>query len=478
MIRTILLAASVMLGATFAPLVSKFEQSEKKQKKAVVPQVQPTRESWAWRYGGLRYDAVKSVLRTRDGGFIIAGDTRSFMTDKKKKTKGDYFNVWVVRLDSTGQIVWQRMYVGPKSDNCSGMIAAADGGYMLVGTTDSYGAGMSDVWVVRLDDEGQIVWQKTFGGEKNESGAAIVRDADGSYIIVGDTESFIPAEHEGSKWHIKGRESRILWAFKIKGDGEMVWQKSYVTESAYCRAQSIVSAGDGDFVLGSSCQRFLWLVKVSGETGRTVPTDADASSSWSRSYYSPARSRHYVRDSEGKQVELANASGIPFDTMLTSLVATGDGFAMSGEKPLVYSEDGSIWDCLDCAGWMGYWIASLDANGEVKWAKTLGEGVPGYSTAFSLSAARDGLLVAGDLNSMPQPPLSAAPWSIRRSHTTLLRFEYSGELAWQKEIGGNKDGWKTGESDPEVFALGMSSGEHIVARTFILRRGTTTKSFT
>lgn len=446
------------------------------QKGGRVP-AQPTRESWAWRYGGLRGDFLKALLPTKDGGFILAGDTRSFRTGKNRNYSKDPSDLWVVKLDAEGQLVWQRTYSGDRSDVCAGIVAAEGGGYVLAATTESFGAGMTDVWLLRLDEGGGVLWERTYGGERGEQAGAVARDADGSFIIAGDTESFIPAlEHP--KWTQPGKESRVVWAFKVDGRGEPLWQRSYVTESEYCQAQAVVPAGGGRFVLGSSCRSFVWLLKVSGATGQPAPDEGEESLSWSRGFYGRVPARHWVKDSKTeKQVELRDASGVPFQTLLSTLVPAGEGFAMTGADTLIYSEGGNMLDCLQCAGWSGYWVARVDGGGKVVWARSLGEGVPGYSSPFSVHASPEGYVVAGDLNNMPQPPLRAAPWSVRRSHAALLRFDQRGELVWQKEIGGNKDFVKPTDGDPETFAYQLTAGEYVLARTFHPDKGRKDEDF-
>ena len=87
----------------------------------------------------------------------MAGDTRSFRTGKNQHFTTNPSDVWVVKLDSDSQIVWQRTYAGAKSDVCAGVVPAEGGGYVLAGTTEPYGAGASDVWAVRLDEDGLVL---------------------------------------------------------------------------------------------------------------------------------------------------------------------------------------------------------------------------------------------------------------------------------------------------------------------------------
>ena len=471
--KTVLLIISLVLGGASITAGKDSSRAEKEKQKGGSPRVQPTRESWSWRFGGLKYDRVKSVQQTGDGGFILAGDTRSFRSGKTQAK--DLSDVWVVKVDSAGGVTWQRTYKGAKAERCATIVTAAGGGYLLAGTTESFGAGGTDAWVLRLDESGGVVWQKTFGGAGGESVAAMTQTPDGSYIVVGDTDSFIPV-HEHPKWTLPNPASRILWAFKIDGRGEILWQKSYLTDSYQCRAQAIAPAGDGSFILGGNCERFLWLLKVSGETGRPVPLETDGALSWSHAYSDPTRPR-VLKKSKDEVVESSDLSLLPYDTTLAALARGEDGFVMTGGKVQTFGEGADLFDCFECEGWTSYWVARIDDKGDVGWARAMAEGVPGYSSPFSVTVVEEGYLVAGEVNALPLSTWIGMFNKYPRSHAALVRLDAAGELVWQKEIGGTKMHPKEDAGNPEIYAYPVSSGEYVVARTLYPVRGRSDEEF-
>jgi uncharacterized delta-60 repeat protein len=143
---------------------------------------------WSYSYGGSGTEEVHDLALTEDGGCVLAGPTRSFGT-------GGY-DAWVLRLDASGEILWQKAYGGPKDDYAHAVWTTRDGGFVVAGSTSSFGAGSEDVWVFKLDKDGNIVWQMTYGG-KGLDGAWAVREIKPSgYIVAGKTSSYGAGEED------------------------------------------------------------------------------------------------------------------------------------------------------------------------------------------------------------------------------------------------------------------------------------------
>jgi hypothetical protein len=147
-----------------------------------------------------------ALKQTSDGGFIVAGQTAS----------GSYlYDLWVVKFDSSGAVLWQKKYGGDERDYAQDIIQTSDGGYIVVGSTESFGAGDEDAWILKLGGTGDVHWQKSIGGTIDDRFNAIQPTIDGAYIIAGETESF-------GVW---GNED--TWLVKIDGSGNLLWQKTY-----------------------------------------------------------------------------------------------------------------------------------------------------------------------------------------------------------------------------------------------------------
>jgi len=137
---------------------------------------------WIRTYGGTREDAGYSVQLTADGGYLVAGNTTSFGAGG--------CDVYLVKTNAQGDTVWTRTYGGTKDDQGNCVQPTSDGGYIVVGWTYSSGAGGHDVYLIKTDAQGDTIWTKTYGGSGWDEGFAVAATADGGYIIGGSTTSF------------------------------------------------------------------------------------------------------------------------------------------------------------------------------------------------------------------------------------------------------------------------------------------------
>jgi len=137
---------------------------------------------WTKTIGGPKDDWGRSLIQTSDGGYAITGFTKSFGAGGA--------DVYVVKLDAKGNLQWTKTIGGPNREEGSSLIQTSDGGYAIAGETKSFGAGGGDVYVVKLDANGNLQWTKTIGGENNDWGLSLIQTSDGGYAITGATTSF------------------------------------------------------------------------------------------------------------------------------------------------------------------------------------------------------------------------------------------------------------------------------------------------
>ena len=137
---------------------------------------------WQKTFGGSDSDHGYSVQQTTDGGYIIAGFTYSYGA-------GDY-DVYLIKTDPNGNSQWQRTFGGPNYEDGYSVQQTSDGGYIIAGSTDSYGAEYTNIYLIKTDPNGDSEWQKTFGGNLGESGYSVQQTSDGGYIIAGLTDSY------------------------------------------------------------------------------------------------------------------------------------------------------------------------------------------------------------------------------------------------------------------------------------------------
>jgi len=150
---------------------------------------------WQRTYGGIYGDRAFSIQETSDGGYIIAGS--------------GWDDLWILKLTSSGDIEWQRTYGGSLLEWAGGIRETSDGGYIVFSaTTESFGAGYCDGWILKLTSSGDIEWQRTYGGSDYDSISSIQQTSDGGYIVSGRTDSF-------------GAGSFDIWILKLSPDGDI-----------------------------------------------------------------------------------------------------------------------------------------------------------------------------------------------------------------------------------------------------------------
>src|SRR4030042_718337 len=140
---------------------------------------------WNQTYGGPAADAGFGLVRTTDGGYLIAGFTGSFGAGG--------LDGWLIKTDANGNMQWNQTYGGTNNDSLQTIVLTTDGGFALGGKTNSFGAGNTDMWLVKTDSYGNMQWSKTFGGPWVDSGPDnndVRQTADGGYLIAGTTTSF------------------------------------------------------------------------------------------------------------------------------------------------------------------------------------------------------------------------------------------------------------------------------------------------
>ncbi len=155
---------------------------------------------WTKTFGGSDYDDARSIIQTDDGGYAVTGFTVSEDTGDR--------DVWVIKLDKNGNKVWDRTFGGTSEDWANSIIQTKDRGYMVAGWTSSMGAGKTDVWIIKLNKRGDLVWDRIFGGSEDDEAHSIVQTDDGGYAVAGWTES-------------KGAGNSDVWVIKLDENGNL-----------------------------------------------------------------------------------------------------------------------------------------------------------------------------------------------------------------------------------------------------------------
>lgn len=328
---------------------------------------------WQKALGGSRSEYANSIHQTSDGGYIVAGNTQSNNGDvtSNHNTGAIYFDdFWVVKLNTTGAIVWQKTLGGTDHDIAKSIQQTLDGGYIVAGYTYSNDGDVSgnhssfyDCWIVKLSDIGEIVWQKALGGTNDDIASIIQQTSDGGYVIAGLTSS-----NNGDVTQQQGISD--CWIVKLNATGGIVWQKTYggTNQDSATSIQQTLDGGyviagntysnDGD-VSGNHGDLDVWIVKLSA-TGTIV----------------------WQKNLGGTGTDFAYFIQQRLDG---SYIVAGYTYSNDGDVSGNHTTDNSISDC---------WVIKLNSQGTIVWQKTLGGTDSDYATCIQ-QTADNGYILAG-----------------------------------------------------------------------------------
>jgi hypothetical protein len=347
---------------------------------------------WSVTLGGDNSDWGNSVRETRDGGFIIAGSTESYGAGE--------IDVWLIKTDAVGSITWSKTLGGLGSEEAYSVVQTADGGFVLTGRDAAFA-----LWLVKTDANGGVVWDKSFGGWA--SGFSVQQTSDGGFIVAGTAYTTSGGDVLLIKTDAEGGE---MWSRTLGGvppdDGACVQQ---TTDGGYIVVGHTSSYGAG--------WSDAWLIKTTS-SGRVE---------WSKTYGGTG-------DDEGAYVQ-----------------QTQDGGYVVAGKTASFGAGGS-----------DVWLIRTDADGTELWSKVLGG--TGSDEAMCVDQTQDGgFAVTGEYFA-----------SGRSSDIWLLKFDPSGNVVWEKKFGGSDyDGGKSVEQtrDGGYVVVGSTMVGNNNADVYLIRTG-------
>jgi hypothetical protein len=321
--------------------------------------------TWNKTFGGPGEDWANSVQQTSDGGYILAGFTESFGA-------GSY-DVWLIKANANGDRVWDKTFGGSGDDRAQAVQQTSDGGYILAGYTSSFGAGSSDAWLIKTDANGIEQWDKTFGGTDSEVFWAVQQTSDGGYILAGGIWSNVTLNDDA-------------WLLKTDANGNKIWDKTYVA-GANNEAYDVHQTSDGGYILAAYTYNWwyydanAWLIK----------TDAYGEIVWDKTFGGPG-------DEDAKSVQQTKDGG----------------YIMAG----LTSSFG--------AGSRDTWLIKTDTNGIEQWDKTFGGSITDWANAVQ-QTNDEGYILAGVTESFGAGYRDA--W--------LIKTDANGDKVWDKTFGGS-----------------------------------------
>jgi len=367
------------------------------------------------RFGGSDLDKGGNILEMNNGDFIFAGFTSSSNGTILNHGSSD---IWLMRLSNAGHIIWQKCLGGSLRDEIGSndiLKATNDGGFIIGATTYSNDGDViggpdssSDCWVIKVDADGTILWQKTFGGSGKESINSISQTDDGGYIFVGTTNS---PDGDVSGLHVSGPWGDA-WIVKLDNSGNIIWQKTiggsqqefgnvvFQTTDGNYLVEGSTGSNDGD-IIGqhntSGGSHDVFLAKISAINGSII---------WTKC--------------------IGGTGNEQFGT----IIGNADGTFMLGVT------NGSLdGDFLGLPRNQDYCLLKLNGTGNILWKKNYGGSSPDLISSV-VKAAEGGYLLAGSSYSDDgDKPVNYSPFN--SSDLWFVKVSDSGALQWQKTLGGS-----------------------------------------
>jgi hypothetical protein len=352
------------------------------------------RSLWNRIFGGSGEDAGYFVQNTRDGGSIITGSTKSYGVGEER--------LWLLKADSNGSKQWDRTFGGFVSSAGDGgwsVNETDDGGYIVTGYTKSYGAGGKDLWLIKTDSAGKKQWDKTFGGSEDDVGMSVIQAADGGYIVAGRTASY-------------GSGKDDIWLLKTDFEGRELWNRTFggaLDDVGFL----VVELDDGYAIVGRT---------ESGSEGKRailIKTDLLGTKKWETAYMKESTGISVQRTSDG-------------------------GFIIAGRIDSPKTGKDAI-------------LIKTDPSGREEWALTLGG--PGEETGcFALEGRDGGYLLAGITDSFGSGAEDAWLFKLRPGAIQEIEAQSGGDAAPGSDADENADK----KANKNAAAINSTAGENAV----------------
>ncbi len=311
---------------------------------------------WDISLGGSADDIITAVGVNSANEYLFGGYSESGISGDKTEEKKGETDIWLVKTDSKGDILWDRTIGTIERDDVSVILPTDDGGYILGGRTSSgisgdktsISYGDSDYWVIKIDKNGDIIWERTYGGSSDDYLSTIMSTEDGNFLIGGSSSSSISGVKTEANKSSYGDD---YWVVKIDKNGDILWDKTYGGNS-YDKLRTIVQTLEGNYVLG-------------GYTYSSSSGDMKAASKGERDYWI------IEIDTSGNLIWEKNIGGAADDLLTSILVLPNGEYYLFGGSSSEISADKT--ERLVQSAYEDSWLVKIDKNGNVLWDKTYGK---------------------------------------------------------------------------------------------------------
>jgi len=383
-------------------------------------------------YGGTKNDSGQSVVATFDGGYIVSGFTQSNDGDINDK-QDESFDYWLLKFNAENELQWQKTYGGSADERSNSIIQTQDGGYAVLGFSFSSdgditnNAGLQDYWLAKLDANGTISWQKSFGYPGADSGVSVIQTNDQGYLVTGVLDVTASGGEGNTARNSNRHAGGDYWALKLNSSGDIEWSK-YFGGNFTDTPENVIQTEDNGFIIVGGSDSIdtdvsnnigtydFWVIRISA-TGNLV---------WEKSF-------------GGDQIDEARA-----------IVKSSDGnYMIAGDTR------SSNNDVSNNIGAADLWLIKISTTGDLIWEKTIGG--TNFDVARAMVKTQDnGFLLAGSSRS-DDVDVSE---NKGQNDAWALKVDGEGNLKWETTIGGsNIDfGYSIAElNDTSIILVGDST---------------------
>ena len=401
-----------------------------------------SQNTWTKTYGTINDDEGYSVHQTFDGGYIITGQTQP--------ENSLNFDLWLIKTNSNGDTLWTKTYGGTGTDEGIDVKQTTDNGFIIAGITSSFGVGNIDIWLIKTDSNGDSLWSNTFGGTNNEFGNSVIQTADNGYVIIGSTESYGPggsnfwmiktnsagdslwSKTYGGSYHdiafsgiqtsddgfalagytqLAGFTNSDVWLIKTDNLGEVEWSQTYggtLDELAY----SVQQTYDEGYIITGYTNSF----GAGAQDVYLIKTDMYGDTIWTKTYGG-----------------LSNDAGHSvIETAESDFIVCGYNFSLSPD------------------GDPDLWLIKTDISGDTLWTRTYG-GSGSEVGRFVEETFDGGLIVSGWTSS----------YGAGEKDFWLLHTDQDGTVGMQDHSSRISSGYKLNQNYPNPFS-GVTTIEYYI----------------
>ncbi|MEP7263708.1 MAG: T9SS type A sorting domain-containing protein [Bacteroidota bacterium] len=379
---------------------------------------------WQHTYGGSGSEVLNNIVRTSDGGYICAGQSRSGISGDKTEASRGNWDYWILKLDSLGAIQWQKTLGGSNIDFLYKVKQTSDGGYICVGQSNSptsgdkteASRGAEDFWIVKLDSTGILTWEKTIGGSGSDYCYDVLELQNGDFLCGGSTTS----PPSGDKTSLT-LGSSDFWLVYLTSAGSLIGEQTLGGFSGE-RLNCITGTSDGGYLLGG--------ISASNISGTKTENSKGGDDYW------------LIKcNSSGNEQWQKTIGGSAYDYLYRVKETTDHGFICAGTSLSPVSGDKTE----TSANWDN-WIVRTDSSGTIIWEKTLGGSETDWTQSIDVIPG-GGFFCGG----WSETNLSGDKTEVNFGgrDNWIYKLDDNGSIVWQNTIGGD-----TTEEALSVLALG------------------------